>query len=342
SQRLLADDDRRGKAFEVLHIRTCERLHETLHEAWVGFIDQPLGFGSNGVKDQRGLAGTRHASKDGELTLGDIDAHIFQIVVICADNADIFLTNHLRKFTFMFPASHTFARSRYNRSLGTQKRPATFQSQQDASEIMALLVVVVAGRCSRRCFSWLFHNRCFSGQHHACNRRSIHHSGVGDLDWVNDAVSNQVAVIQGGSVEAFTVRQLRNAGDDNSAVKACVGCNPVSLASQRASNRQDTNLGFIVELVGVLFQALSNLYQSGAAAGDNAFFDSCTSSVDCVFNAQLALIDFGFGSSANADNRDATRELGQALFELFLIPSGIGALNFAANKRAALFDGFGG
>src|SRR5699024_6442892 len=39
SQRLLADDDRRGKALEVLHIRTCERLHETLHEAWVGFID---------------------------------------------------------------------------------------------------------------------------------------------------------------------------------------------------------------------------------------------------------------------------------------------------------------
>src|SRR5699024_12869211 len=55
-----------------------------------------------------------------------------------------------------------------------------------------------------------------------------------------------------------------------------------------------------------------------------------------------ALVDLGFGSSADADNLDATGKLRQTLFELFLIPCGIGALDFATDKRPALFDGFGG
>src|SRR5699024_8357907 len=56
----------------------------------------------------------------------------------------------------------------------------------------------------------------------------------------------------------------------------------------------------------------------------------------------LAFIDFSFSSSANADNGYATGKLGQTLFELFLVPSRISALNVAANKRATFFDGFGG
>ena len=76
------------------------RLHKPLHETRVRFINQPLRFRSNSVKDQRGLAGTRNASKDSELTLGDINADIFQVIIARTNDANIFLFVHPPKSTF--------------------------------------------------------------------------------------------------------------------------------------------------------------------------------------------------------------------------------------------------
>src|SRR5699024_3388099 len=151
-----------------------------------------------------------------------------------------------------------------------------------------------------------------------------------------------IVVGQGGGVEAFTVGQLFDACDNNRTIEACVVSNPVRRTGQRASNRLNANLGLIVEFLGELIQALRNLNQRGTAARDDAFSNGCTRSVDGIFDAQLALVDFSFGSRADADDRDATGKLRQTLFEIVLIPRGIGALDFATDKRPALFDGFGG
>src|SRR5699024_3894669 len=113
---LLANDDRRGEPFEVLDVGAGERLHKALHKPGVGFIDQPLGFRSDGVKDQRGLAGTGHTGKHRQLTLRDVDADVFQVIVARTDNANIFLSNHFSYFTF------TFARRSQNAPCGCRAR----------------------------------------------------------------------------------------------------------------------------------------------------------------------------------------------------------------------------
>ncbi len=51
-----------------------------MHEARVGFVDEPLRFCSDGVEDQRGLARSGHAGDNGELALGDAHVHVLEVV----------------------------------------------------------------------------------------------------------------------------------------------------------------------------------------------------------------------------------------------------------------------
>ena len=66
-------------------------MHEALDEARVGFVDEPLRFGRNGIEDQRGLAESGHASEDSEFALGDAHVHVLEVVFAGAGDGDEFL-----------------------------------------------------------------------------------------------------------------------------------------------------------------------------------------------------------------------------------------------------------
>ena len=158
---------------------------------------------------------------------------------------------------------------------------------------------------------------------------------MGDLDWVDDAVIDEVAVLEGIGVEALTVGHLGNAGNDDGAVEASVFGDPERRAGQGAGDGENADLSLALEALGEGLEFLGNLDQHGAAAGDDTLFDGRAGRVDGVFNTQLALVYLGLGSGADADNGHAAGELSQALLELFLIPGGIGALDLATDLLAA-------
>src|SRR3954451_16123705 len=59
--------------------------------------------------------------------------------------------------------------------------------------------------------------------------------------------------------------------------------------------------------------------QGDAAARYDAFFNSRTGRMHRVINAILALLDLDLGRAADADHRDAARELGETLLQLLTV-----------------------
>lgn len=88
---LLTHDDGCSEPFQAVHVGAGWGLHEALHEAGIGFVDEPLRFSRNGIEDQRGLAGTRHTREDSELALRDAHVHVLEVVFAGAGDGDEFL-----------------------------------------------------------------------------------------------------------------------------------------------------------------------------------------------------------------------------------------------------------
>ena len=221
---------------------------------------------------------------------------------------------------------YSTALARYNK---------TRHARSGAGDVGSRLVLVTVTGVSRLLFLWLFHHGGLGGKNHAGHGGGVDHGGVGDLHRIDNAVIDEVAVLEGIGVEAFTVGHLGNAGDDDSTVEASVFSDPVGRAGQRAGDGEDADLRLTLEALGEGLEFLGNLDQHGAAAGDDALFDGRAGRVDGVFDAQLTLVDLGLGSRTNADDGHAAGELSQTLLELFLIPSGIGALDLATDLLAA-------
>ncbi len=59
--------------------------------------------------------------------------------------------------------------------------------------------------------------------------------------------------------------------------------------------------------------------QSDSAAGDDAFFDSRTGCVHCVFDTCLLLLHLGLGSSTDLDHCNTADQLGQTLLQFFTV-----------------------
>src|SRR4029077_8657183 len=61
---------------------------------------------------------------------------------------------------------------------------------------------------------------------------------------------------------------------------------------------------------------------------------------DGVFHAMLLFLELGLGGRADLDDRDAARQLGEALLELLAVEVGIGVLDLALDLLDAAFDLF--
>ena len=60
--------------------------------------------------------------------------------------------------------------------------------------------------------------------------------------------------------------------------------------------------------------------------------------VQSIFNAELAALEFGFGGCTDFDDRNTTRELGDALLHFFSIVVGVDLLKLLAQLLDAFFN----
>ena len=78
--------------------------------------------------------------------------------------------------------------------------------------------------------------------------------------------------------------------------------------------------------------------QRHAAAGHHAFFNRRAGGVERVVHAVLLLLDLDLGRAADADHRDAARELGETLLQLLTVVVGGGLLDLRLDLRDAALD----
>ena len=83
---------------------------------------------------------------------------------------------------------------------------------------------------------------------------------------------------------------------------------------------------------------LGGAQQGDAAARHDAFFNRRTGRMHRVINAILALLDLYFGRAADADHRDAARELGQTLLQLLTVVVRGGLLDLRLDLVDARLD----
>ena len=79
--------------------------------------------------------------------------------------------------------------------------------------------------------------------------------------------------------------------------------------------------------------------QSHAAAGDDAFLNSCLGGSQSVLNAELLLLHLDLGSSADLDNGNAAGQLSQTLLQLLTVEVRGSGLDLAADLADAGLDG---
>src|SRR6185312_5808260 len=78
--------------------------------------------------------------------------------------------------------------------------------------------------------------------------------------------------------------------------------------------------------------------QGDAAAGNDAFFHGRTGRMHRIINAILALPDLDLGRAADADHRDAARELGQTRLQLLAVVVRGGLLDLRLDLLHASLD----
>src|SRR3954449_8960924 len=159
----------------------------------------------------------------------------------------------------------------------------------------------------------------FGGDQESRNRGCVLDRRTDHLGRVDDALLDEVAVFTGLRVEAVVVRLvLEDLADDDGTVLARVDRDLASRPGQRLAN--DLDAGLLVVVLGAqALEGLGGAQQGDAAARYDAFFNSRTGRMHRVINAILALLDLNLGRAADADHRDAARELGQTLLQLLTV-----------------------
>src|SRR5467141_4538210 len=97
--------------------------------------------------------------------------------------------------------------------------------------------------------------------------------------------------------------------------------------------------GLLVVVLGLdALELLGGAEQGDAAARHDAFFNRRTGRMHRVINAILALPYLDLGRAADADHRDAARELGQTLLQLLTVVVRGGFLDLRLDLIDARFD----
>ena len=86
--RFLLDGDHRRQTEHEIHIRLCHLRDEALRIARQRFHVAALSLGIDRVECERGLAGTGHPGKDGDLPFGNAERDVLEVILASAANLD--------------------------------------------------------------------------------------------------------------------------------------------------------------------------------------------------------------------------------------------------------------
>ena len=108
-------------------------------------------------------------------------------------------------------------------------------------------------------------------------------------------------------------------------------------------NDVDADLLVGVLLVGLeVVEHLAGTNQGDSAAGDDAFFDSRTGCVHCVFDTCLLFLHLGLGRGTDLDHRNTADQFGKTLLQFFTIVVAGRVLDLIADRLDAAVDRFAG
>src|SRR5207237_1353404 len=184
---------------------------------------------------------------------------------------------------------------------------------------VAVMVVMVMPRQRWRRWRRQLGDNGLGGDQEAGDRGSVLQRGAHDLGRVDDALRHHVDVLARLRVEAVGILLLlEDLADDDGAVFTGIDRDLAGRRGQRLAHDLDAGLLVVVPGANPL-EMLGGTQQSDAAARYDAFFNRRAGRMHRVINAILALLDFDFGRAADADHRDAARELGQPLLQLLTV-----------------------
>src|SRR5829696_6298969 len=176
------------------------------------------------------------------------------------------------------------------------------------------------------------------GDEQAGDRRGVLERGAHHLGGIDDPGGEHVDVLFGLRVEAEGLRLVvGDPADHDRALDAGVLGDLADLSLKRFQHDVDAGLD-----VGVLtlkrFSRCFGTEQRNAAARDDTFLDRRAGGVKSVLDAVLLLLHLHLGRTADADDRDAARELRQTLLELLTVVVRGGLLDLRLDLGDAALD----
>src|SRR5262249_7307998 len=149
----------------------------------------------------------------------------------------------------------------------------------------------------------------------ARNRSCVLESATNDLSRVDHASRDQVFILLGESVEAEgRLVVVDDLVDHDRAFVTRVASDLAERFFEGALDDVHASLLFGRETLEA-FENLRSAEKSGAAAGDDAFFNRSAGCIEGVFDAGLLFLHFDFGSSADVDDGHAADQLSETLLE---------------------------
>src|SRR5215469_283630 len=177
------------------------------------------------------------------------------------------------------------------------------------------------------------------GEQHASDGAGVLHGRPGDLDRVDHALGDHVAVLAGGGVETLTAGQAGHLVHHDAAFGAGVVSDPVARGVQRLAH--DPHTGGLVAGRAEVAELGGDLHEHAATAGDDAFLDGGPGGRDRVLEAVLLLLELHLGGGADPQHAHAAGQLGDPLLQLLPVPVGVGLVDLPAKLADAVLDRLG-
>src|SRR5207237_2636337 len=115
--------------------------------------------------------------------------------------------------------------------------------------------------------------------------------------------------------------------DDDRALEARVRRELTERLLERAQDDQRARALVALEALADLADRIGRVQQRDAAARNDALLEGRAGGLQRVLDAVLLLLHLGLGRSADLDDRDAARQLGEALLELLAVEVGVRRLD---------------
>src|SRR5205823_11169734 len=154
---------------------------------------------------------------------------------------------------------------------------------------------------------------------------------------VDHAFGDEVADLVGGRVQAMAFFGLAYVVDHDRALQARVLGQLAQRLLERAQHDARARL-LVVVAPAIERDGRGCLQQGDASARHDALLERRAGRLQRILDAVLLLLHLRLGRSAHLDDRDATRELGQALLQLLAVEVRVGVFDLGFDLADAALD----